>query len=100
DPVMIRADGTFLYTFTSVIDDIDFGITDIIRGEDHITNTGVQLQLFEALGGEPPAFAHHSLLIGADGRALSKRLGDLSVASFREEGLEPMAVASHAALVG
>jgi glutamyl-tRNA synthetase len=100
DPVMIRADGTFLYTFTSVVDDIDFGITDIIRGEDHITNTGVQVQLFEALGAEPPAFAHHSLLIGADGHALSKRLGSLSIASFREAKLEPMAVASHAALVG
>lgn len=100
DPVMIRADGTFLYTFTSVVDDIDFGITDIIRGEDHVTNTGVQVQLFEALGAEPPAFAHHSLLIGADGKALSKRLGSLSIASFREAKLEPMAVASHAALVG
>ena len=100
DPVMIRADGTFLYTFTSVVDDIDFSITHIIRGEDHVTNTGVQIALFEAMGAEPPAFAHHSLLIGADGAALSKRLGALSVASFREEGLEPMAVACHAALLG
>jgi glutamyl-tRNA synthetase len=100
DPVLIRADGTYLYTFTSVVDDIDFGITHIIRGEDHVTNTGVQLALFEALGAEPPAFGHHSLLIGADGQALSKRLGALSVQSFREEGLEPMAVLSHAALVG
>ena len=77
DPVVIRADGTFLYTFTSVVDDADFAISHVIRGEDHVTNTGVQLQLFEALGKEPPAFGHHSLLIGADGHALSKRLGAL-----------------------
>lgn len=100
DPVLIRADGTFLYTFTSVVDDIEFGITHIIRGEDHVTNTGVQIAIIEALGGVPPAFGHHSLLIGADGQALSKRLGALSVESFRNEGLEPMAVLSHAALVG
>ncbi len=100
DPVLIRADGTFLYTFTSVVDDIDFGITDIVRGEDHVTNTGVQINIFEALGAEPPAFAHHSLLIGADGHALSKRLGALSVQSFRDAGFEPMAVLSHAALIG
>ncbi len=100
DPVLVRADGTFLYTFTSVVDDIDFGITDIVRGEDHVTNTGVQINIFEALGAEPPAFAHHSLLIGADGHALSKRLGALSVQSFRDAGFEPMAVLSHAALIG
>lgn len=100
DPVLIRADGTFLYTFTSVVDDIEFGVTHIIRGEDHVTNTGVQIAIIEALGGVPPAFGHHSLLIGADGQALSKRLGALSVESFRAEGLEPMAVLSHAALVG
>ncbi len=100
DPVMIRADGSYLYTFTSVVDDIDFGITHVIRGEDHVTNTGVQIQLFEAMGGEPPAFGHHSLLVGADGQALSKRLGHLSVAALRDEGLEPMAILSHAALLG
>lgn len=100
DPVLIRADGTFLYTFTSVVDDIDFGVTHIIRGEDHVTNSGVQIAIFEALGAEAPAFGHHSLLIGADGQALSKRLGALSVQSFRDSGLEPMAVVSHAALVG
>jgi len=100
DPVLQRADGTFLYTFTSVVDDIEFGITDIIRGEDHVTNTGVQIAIIEALGGTPPAFGHHSLLIGADGQALSKRLGALSVESFRDDGLEPMAVLSHAALIG
>lgn len=100
DPVLIRGDGTYLYTFTSVVDDIDFAITHIVRGEDHVTNTGVQLAIFEAMGAHAPAFGHHSLLIGADGHALSKRLGALSVQSFRESGLEPMAVLSHAALVG
>ncbi len=100
DPVLIRADGTFLYTFSSVVDDRDFGITHVIRGEDHVTNTAVQIQLFEALGAEPPAFAHHSLLVGADGHALSKRLGHLSISGLRESGIEPMAIASHAALLG
>lgn len=100
DPVLIREDGTALYTFTSVVDDIDFDITHIIRGEDHVTNSGVQVQLFEALGAIPPAFGHHSLLIGADGQALSKRLDSLSIEGFRGAGLEPMAVLSHAALIG
>jgi glutamyl-tRNA synthetase len=100
DPVLIREDGTPLYTFTSVIDDIDFAITHIVRGEDHVTNSGVQISIFEALGAAPPAFAHHSLLIGADGHALSKRLGTLSIETFRNEGLEPMAILSHAALLG
>ncbi len=100
DPVLIRADGTYLYTFTSVVDDIDMGVTHIIRGEDHVTNTGVQIQIFEALGAEPPVFGHHSLLIDAAGQALSKRLGHLSVASLRDTGFEPMAILSQAALVG
>jgi glutamyl-tRNA synthetase len=100
DPVLIREDGTFLYTFTSVVDDADFAITHIVRGEDHVTNTGVQMAIFEALGATPPAFGHHSLLVGADGHALSKRLGALSVQSFRDDGLEPMAVLCHAALIG
>ena len=100
DPVLIRADGTPLYTFTTVVDDIDFAITHIIRGEDHVTNSGVQVQLFEAMGAVPPAMGHHSLLIGADGNALSKRLDSLSIEGFRDAGLEPMAVLSHAALIG
>jgi glutamyl-tRNA synthetase len=100
DPVLIRGDGTYLYTFTSVVDDVDFDVTHIVRGEDHVTNTGVQMAIFRAMGATPPAFGHHSLLIGADGHALSKRLGALSVQSFRDAGLEPMAVLSHAALVG
>lgn len=100
DPVLIRTDGTYLYTLTSVIDDIDLGITHVIRGEDHVTNTGVQIQLFEALDAEPPTFGHHSLLVGADGQALSKRMGHLSVAALREAGFEPMAILSLAALLG
>jgi glutamyl-tRNA synthetase len=100
DPVLIREDGTPLYTFTSVVDDIDFAITHIVRGEDHVTNSGVQIAIFEALGAEPSRFGHHSLLIGADGHALSKRLGTLSIETFRTDGLEPMAILSHAALVG
>ncbi|MBN8910543.1 MAG: glutamate--tRNA ligase [Rhizobiales bacterium] len=100
DPVLIREDGTPLYTFTSVVDDADFGITHIVRGEDHVTNSGVQIAIFEAMGAAPPAFAHHSLLIGADGHALSKRLGTLSIETFRNDGLEPMAILSHAALLG
>lgn len=100
DPVLIRADGTHLYTFTSVVDDVDFGVTHVIRGEDHVTNTGVQIQIFEALGAAPPAFGHHSLLVDASGQALSKRLGHLSVAALREAGFEPMAIVSQAALLG
>ncbi|MGE0005334.1 MAG: glutamate--tRNA ligase [Parvibaculaceae bacterium] len=100
DPVLVREDGTYLYTLPSVVDDMDFGITHVIRGEDHVVNTAVQIELFEALGGKAPDFAHHSLLTGADGQGLSKRLGSLSIASLRERGLEAMAVVSHAALLG
>ena len=100
DPVLIRADGTYLYTLTSVIDDVDFAITHIVRGADHITNTGVQIALFEALGAEPPAFGHHNLLVDGDGKALSKRIDSLSVEGLRAIGYEPMAVVCHAALVG
>jgi glutamyl-tRNA synthetase len=100
DPVLVREDGTYLYTLPSVIDDIDFGITHVIRGEDHVVNTAVQIEITEALGAKPPTYAHHSLLIGADGKGLSKRLGSLSIGSMREGGLEPMAVVSHAALLG
>ncbi len=100
DPVLVREDGSYLYTLPSVIDDIDFGITHVIRGEDHVTNAGVQFAITEALGGKPPIYAHHSLLVGADGKGLSKRIGSLSIAAMREQGLEPMAVVSHAALLG
>jgi glutamyl-tRNA synthetase len=100
DPVLIREDGSYLYTLPSVVDDIGFGITHVIRGEDHVANTGVQIQIFEALGATPPVFGHHNLLVGADGQALSKRLGSLSLRSLREEGLEPLAVLSYSATIG
>lgn len=100
DPVLIREDGTPLYTFTSVADDADVKISHIIRGEDHVTNTVVQIQIFEALGARVPQFAHHNLLTGAQGEALSKRLGSLSIKGLREDGLEPLAVMAHASLIG
>ena len=96
DPVLVRADGTYLYTLPSVVDDIDLGITHVVRGEDHVANTAPQIQLFEALGAEPPAFGHHNLLVGPEGQALSKRERALSIQGLREEGLEPLAVASYA----
>jgi glutamyl-tRNA synthetase len=100
DPVLVREDGTYLYTFCSVVDDIEFGITHIIRGEDHVVNAAVQIEITNALGGAAPNYGHHSLLIGADGAGLSKRLGSLSITAMRESGLEAMAVVSHAALLG
>jgi len=100
DPVLIREDGAFLYTLPSVVDDIDMGITHIIRGEDHVANTGTQIELFEALGAAAPTFGHFSLLVGADGSALSKRLGSLSIAQLREDGIEPLAITSHIAKLG
>ncbi|MBZ6076485.1 glutamate--tRNA ligase [Microvirga puerhi] len=100
DPVLVREDGTYLYTLPSVVDDIALKITHVIRGEDHVTNTAVQIQIFEALGAKVPTFAHHSLLITASGEGLSKRLGHLSIKGLREAGLEPQAVASLAVLVG
>ncbi len=100
DPVLIREDGAFLYTLPSVVDDVDFKITHIVRGEDHVTNSGVQIEIFEALGGDVPAFGHFPLLVGADGGALSKRLGSLSVGELAAEGYEPMAVLSHLAKIG
>jgi glutamyl-tRNA synthetase len=100
DPVLIRADGTYLYTLPSVVDDIDLGVTHVIRGEDHVANTAPQIQLFEALGAEPPAFGHHNLLVGADGQALSKRDQSLAIEGMRAEGIEPLAVTSYAATIG
>ncbi|MBN9319931.1 MAG: glutamate--tRNA ligase [Caulobacterales bacterium] len=100
DPVLIREDGAFLYTLPSVVDDIDMAITHVVRGEDHTTNTGVQIEIFEALGAKPPTFAHFSLLVGADGEALSKRLGSMSIRDLREQGFEPLAVVSHIAKIG
>jgi len=105
DPVLIREDGLFLYTLPSVVDDIDMSITHVIRGEDHTTNTGAQIEIFEALasvgwGGPTPAFAHMPLLVGADGQALSKRLGSLSIAEMRDQGYEPIAITSHLGRIG
>lgn len=100
DPVLIRGDGSYLYTLPSVVDDIDLGVTHVIRGEDHVANTAPQIQLFEALGAAAPAFGHHNLLVGADGQALSKRDRSLAIEGIRAEGLEPLAVASYAATIG
>ena len=100
DPVLIRADGQVLYTFASSVDDIEMGVTNIVRGADHVTNTATQIQIMEALGGTPPAFAHHSLLTGAGGEELSKRLGTLSLRDLRARGVEPMALLSLMARLG
>tara|TARA_B100001939_G_scaffold345686_1_gene362830 strand:- start:25181 stop:26518 length:1338 start_codon:yes stop_codon:yes gene_type:complete len=101
DPILIREDGSYLYTLPSVVDDIDFGITHIMRGEDHATNSAVQAQIFEALGGKVPAYAHFSLLTGKGGEGLSKRLGSASIQAYREEdGYEPMAINSLLARLG
>ena len=100
DPVLIRADGTFLYTLPSILDDIELGITHVIRGEDHITNTAVQMAIFESLKAAPPVFGHHNLLTRADGQGLSKRTGDLSLHQLRRQGMEALAVAALACLSG
>ncbi|NBC96376.1 MAG: glutamate--tRNA ligase [Deinococcus-Thermus bacterium] len=100
DPVLIRGDGQVLYTLASVVDDTEMGVTHVVRGADHVTNTATQIQIIEALGGRPPAFAHHSLLTGPQGEALSKRLGTLSLREFREQGVEPMALLSLMARLG
>ncbi len=100
DPVLIREDGSYLYTLPSVVDDIDLEITHIIRGEDHVSNSGVQVEIFEALGSKAPIFAHHNLLTDIEGKGLSKRLGSLSLASLREQGYEPIAIAIMATLTG
>ena len=102
DPVLIRADGTPLYTFTSVVDDLDEAITDIVRGEDHVTNTGLQLDIMEALapGRRMPRFAHLPLLVDGDGGKLSKRIGSLTLRGLRGDGIEPAALAGYLARLG
>jgi len=102
DPVLVRGDGAYLYTITSVVDDIDFNITHILRGEDHVSNTAVQIQLFEAITGAPTAiqFGHTTLLMDAQGHPLSKRLGSLSLGAMREQGIEPMSICSLMARLG
>jgi glutamyl-tRNA synthetase len=99
DPVIRRADGSWLYLLPSVIDDIDLGITHIVRGEDHVSNSAVQLQMFSALGASPPALAHEALLVAAEGK-LSKRFGSSGVDALREAGIEPMAINSLLARLG
>lgn len=99
DPVIIREDGSYLYHLPSVIDDFDFGITHIVRGEDHVTNTAAQIQMFEALGGKAPQFAHLPLLTGKEGK-LSKRLGSLGVRELRAMGIENMAICAFLAKLG
>jgi len=102
DPVLIRADGSFLYTFTSVVDDLEMKITDVVRGEDHVTNTGIQLDIFAALGGDPAriGFAHLPLLTDADGGPLSKRLGSMGLRQLRRDGVEPAALAGYLLALG
>ena len=100
DPVLFREDGRVIYTMASVVDDIDHGITHILRGEDHVTNSAAQIQLFEALGANAPMMGHVALLAGADGEGLSKRLGSLSIGELRETGTEAMAIASLLARIG
>ena len=100
DPVLIKADGQVLYTFASSVDDVDMGVTHIVRGADHVTNTATQIQIMKALGGVPPTFAHHSLLTGPQGEELSKRLGVLALRDLRGRGIEPMALLSLMARLG
>ena len=100
DPVLVRADGTYLYSFTSVVDDIAFAITHVIRGEDHVTNSGAQIQMFQALDAAVPAFGHLPLLVDATGGGLSKRTGSLAVADLRGRGIEALAVCGLLARLG
>jgi glutamyl-tRNA synthetase len=99
DPVVRRADGSWLYLLPSVIDDIAMGVTDVLRGEDHVSNTATQVQMFAALGAQPPRFAHEALLTGTEGK-LSKRLGSLGMAHLREAGIEPEAIVALLARLG
>jgi len=99
DPVVRREDGSWLYLLPSVIDDVDLGITHIVRGEDHVSNSAAQIQMFEALGAKPAEFAHEALLVAAEGK-LSKRLGSYGAPHLQEEGAEPMALLSLLARIG
>ena len=100
DPVLFKNDGQILYTLASVVDDTEMGITDVVRGSDHVTNTATQIQMIEALGGDVPRFAHHSLLTGPQGEALSKRLGTLALRDLRKQGIAPQAILSLMARLG
>ncbi len=105
DPILVRDDGSYLYTLPSCVDDLEMNVSHVVRGEDHVTNSGAQIEIFDALratglAGETPQFAHTPLLVGANGEKLSKRLGSLAVADFREQGLEPLALSSLLAKIG
>ncbi len=100
DPVLFKNDGQILYTLASVVDDTEMGITDVVRGSDHVTNTATQIQIIQALGGAVPRFAHHSLLTGPQGEALSKRLGTLALKDLRTNGIAPQAILSLMARLG
>ena len=100
DPVLIRGDGQVLYTLASIVDDTDMGVTNVVRGSDHVTNTATQIQMIKAIGSTVPDFAHHSLLTGPQGESLSKRLGTLALRDLREAGVQPMALLSLLARLG
>ena len=100
DPVLIRGDGQVLYTLASICDDTDMGVTHVVRGSDHVTNTATQIQMIRAIGGTVPSFSHHSLLTGPKGEGLSKRLGSLALRDLRDAGIQPMALLSHLARLG
>lgn len=100
DPVLIRSDGRPLYHLPSVVDDVDFGISHVIRGEDHVSNTALHIQLFKALGADVPGFAHLPLLMGPGGGPLSKREGSQSLREMRTNGIEPLALNSLMARLG
>ena len=99
DPVIRREDGSWLYMLPSVVDDVEMGVSHVVRGEDHVTNTGLQIQMFAALGAPAPAFAHEALLVGSEGK-LSKRLGSLGVEAMQEAGIEPAALVAKLARIG
>lgn len=99
DPVIRRADGSWLYMLPSTVDDVELGVSHVVRGEDHVTNTALQIQMFEALGATPPAFAHEALLVGSEGK-LSKRLGSLGIEAMEDAGIEPIALAAKLARIG
>jgi glutamyl-tRNA synthetase len=99
DPVVRREDGSWLYMLPSAVDDVELGVTHVVRGEDHVANTALQIQMFEALGAAPPAFAHEALLVGSEGK-LSKRLGSLGIEALEQAGIEPLALAAKLARIG
>ncbi len=100
DPILVKGNGQFLYTLASVIDDSDFGVTDVVRGIDHLTNTAVQIEIFKNLSSPVPAFSHHSLIVDSSGENFSKRTGSLSIKSLREAGIEPGAIVSKLVSLG